>query len=105
MGWTWLRPWRLYANRQSCSTCSLPTHHMAEEQHDGGVFIDSVNFDRGPSCAERDGAEPPLAGERAAKGCMARIVSNHSAFRKRNRKRESLRDVSDCETLRTRLHC
>ncbi len=25
---------------------------MAEEQHDGGVFIGSVNFDRGPSCPE-----------------------------------------------------
>ncbi len=25
---------------------------MAEEQHDGGVFIGSVNLDRGPSCAE-----------------------------------------------------
>jgi hypothetical protein len=26
---------------------------MAEEQNDGGVFIGSVNLDRGPSCAER----------------------------------------------------
>jgi hypothetical protein len=26
---------------------------MAEERHDGGVFIGSVNLDRGPSCAER----------------------------------------------------
>jgi hypothetical protein len=25
---------------------------MAEEQHDGGVFIGSVNLDRGPPCAE-----------------------------------------------------
>src|SRR5438477_7205946 len=29
-------PRRWYANRQSCSSCSLPTHHMAEEQQDGG---------------------------------------------------------------------
>ena len=27
---------------------------MAEEQHDGGVFIGNVNLDRGPSCAERN---------------------------------------------------
>jgi hypothetical protein len=53
MGLDWLRPRRLYANRQCCSTCSLLTHHLAEEQHDGSVFIGSVNFDRGPSCAER----------------------------------------------------
>jgi hypothetical protein len=26
---------------------------MAKEQHDGDVIIGSVNFDRGPSCAEQ----------------------------------------------------
>src|SRR6266496_406087 len=50
-------PRRFYANRHSCSTRSLPTHYMAEEQHDGGVFIGSVSLDCGPSCAERLAAQ------------------------------------------------
>src|SRR5207247_4186673 len=46
---------------------------------------------------------PAVARGKRLKGCTARIVPNYSAFRKRDRKRESQHHVSDCETLRRQL--
>ena len=48
---------------------------------------------------------PAVARGKRLKGCTARIVPNYSAFRKRDRKRESQHHVSDCETLRSQLRC
>jgi hypothetical protein len=36
---------------------------------------------------------------------LTAIVPNYSAFRKRNRKRESQHHVSGCETSRSLSHC
>ena len=48
---------------------------------------------------------PAVARGKRLKGCTARIVPNYSAFRKRDRKRESQHHVSDCRISRSQSHC